>query len=65
MHFKTVRVTIISNRPKQTICANGGLSCYVGSDVRDLWSLYRPDEKDGITYELIENDCDLVHDLVY
>ncbi|KAF3674990.1 hypothetical protein FXO37_06118 [Capsicum annuum] len=41
------------------------LSCSAGSVAQDLWSLSRPDEKNGITsYGLVENDSDLVHGLV-
>ncbi|KAL1178626.1 hypothetical protein V6Z11_A03G108200 [Gossypium hirsutum] len=41
------------------------LSCSAGSVAQDLWSLPRPDEKNGITsYGFIENDSDLVHGLL-
>nr|QWK45931.1 Ycf2 [Prunus domestica]QWK45949.1 Ycf2 [Prunus domestica]QWK46526.1 Ycf2 [Prunus domestica]QWK46544.1 Ycf2 [Prunus domestica] len=41
------------------------LSCSAGSVAQDLWSLPRPDEKNGITsYGLVENDSDLVHGLL-
>nr|YP_009769718.1 hypothetical chloroplast RF21 [Mirbelia oxylobioides]YP_009769735.1 hypothetical chloroplast RF21 [Mirbelia oxylobioides]QIT00420.1 hypothetical chloroplast RF21 [Mirbelia oxylobioides]QIT00437.1 hypothetical chloroplast RF21 [Mirbelia oxylobioides] len=41
------------------------LSCSAGSVAQDLWSLPRPDEKNGIiSYGLIENDSDLVHGLL-
>ncbi|PHT86525.1 hypothetical protein T459_08631 [Capsicum annuum] len=41
------------------------LSCSARSVVQDIWSLSRPDEKNGITsYGLIENDSDLVHGLL-
>ncbi|RYR07882.1 hypothetical protein Ahy_B05g075374 isoform B [Arachis hypogaea] len=39
--------------------------CPAGSIAQDLWSLPRPDGKNGITsYELVENDSDLVHGLL-
>ncbi|BBN70089.1 hypothetical protein Prudu_1411S000300, partial [Prunus dulcis] len=39
--------------------------CSAGSVAQDLWSLPRPDEKNGITsYGLVENDSDLVHGLL-
>nr|WEG92325.1 hypothetical protein RF2 [Oemleria cerasiformis]WEG92326.1 hypothetical protein RF2 [Oemleria cerasiformis] len=41
------------------------LSCSAGSVAQELWSLPRPDEKNGITsYGLVENDSDLVHGLL-
>ena len=41
------------------------LSCSAGSVAQDLWSLPRPDEKNGITsYGLVENDSYLVHSLL-
>jgi hypothetical protein len=41
------------------------LSCSAGSVSQDLWSLLGPDEKNGITsYELVENDYDLVHGIL-
>nr|YP_010640206.1 hypothetical chloroplast RF21 [Saxifraga lychnitis]YP_010640223.1 hypothetical chloroplast RF21 [Saxifraga lychnitis]WBQ53103.1 hypothetical chloroplast RF21 [Saxifraga lychnitis]WBQ53120.1 hypothetical chloroplast RF21 [Saxifraga lychnitis] len=41
------------------------LSCSAGSVAQDLWSLPRPDEKNGITsYGLVENDSDLIHGLL-
>ncbi|KAK2985109.1 hypothetical protein RJ640_022987 [Escallonia rubra] len=41
------------------------LSCSAGLVAQDLWSLARPDEKNGITsYGLVENDFDLVHGLL-
>ncbi|CAI0433472.1 unnamed protein product [Linum tenue] len=41
------------------------LSCSAGPVAQDLWSLPRPDEKNGITYYgLVENDSDLVHGLL-
>nr|YP_010443426.1 hypothetical protein RF2 [Arenaria serpyllifolia]YP_010443445.1 hypothetical protein RF2 [Arenaria serpyllifolia]UTE94300.1 hypothetical protein RF2 [Arenaria serpyllifolia]UTE94320.1 hypothetical protein RF2 [Arenaria serpyllifolia] len=41
------------------------LSCSAGLVAQDLWSLPEPDEKNGITsYELVENDSDLVHGLL-
>ncbi|MFQ6652981.1 hypothetical protein Gotur_024611 [Gossypium turneri] len=41
------------------------LSCSVGSVAQDLWSLPRPDEKNGITsYGFVENGCNLVHGLL-
>ncbi|QHN89065.1 hypothetical protein HN51_017125 [Arachis hypogaea] len=41
------------------------LSCSAGSIAQDLWFLSGLDEKNGITsYELVENDSDLVHGLL-
>nr|YP_009895533.1 Ycf2 [Diptychocarpus strictus]YP_009895552.1 Ycf2 [Diptychocarpus strictus]QKK41993.1 Ycf2 [Diptychocarpus strictus]QKK42012.1 Ycf2 [Diptychocarpus strictus] len=41
------------------------LSCSAGSVAHELWSLPGPDEKNRIaSYELIENDSDLVHALL-
>ena len=41
------------------------LNCFAESVAHDLWSLPKPDEKNGITsYGLVENDSDLVHGLL-
>ena len=41
------------------------LNCSVRSVAQDLWSSLEPDEKNGIiSYELVENDSDLVHGLL-
>nr|YP_011027072.1 hypothetical chloroplast RF21 [Sedum dasyphyllum]YP_011027089.1 hypothetical chloroplast RF21 [Sedum dasyphyllum]WQN01322.1 hypothetical chloroplast RF21 [Sedum dasyphyllum]WQN01339.1 hypothetical chloroplast RF21 [Sedum dasyphyllum] len=40
------------------------LSCSAGSVAQDLWSLPGPDEKNGISYGLVENASDLVHGLL-
>nr|QXI86363.1 hypothetical protein RF2 [Gentiana producta]QXI86372.1 hypothetical protein RF2 [Gentiana producta] len=40
------------------------LSCSAGSVAQDLWSLPGSDEKNGISYGLVENDSDLVHGLL-
>ena len=44
---------------------NDFLSCFIGSIVQNLWSLFGPNEKNEITsYGLVENDFDLVHGLL-
>ncbi|MFQ6619968.1 hypothetical protein Gotur_000614, partial [Gossypium turneri] len=41
------------------------LSCFIEPIAQDLWSLPKPDEKNGITsYGFVENDSYLVHGLL-
>nr|UFI07857.1 putative RF21 [Arceuthobium verticilliflorum] len=40
------------------------LSCSAGWIAQDLWSLPGPDERNGMTSGLVENDSDLVHGLL-